>query len=77
MPLDSVNVSMFILGRVEEIPRSHAVSDSLGEFEVASGLYGCGCSCPDTYIIVEKNGFVAETLKVSAHSHYSISMKRQ
>jgi len=77
MPLDSVNVSMFILGRVEEIPRSHALSDSLGEFEVTSGLYGCGCGCPDAYIIVEKNGFVAETLKVSANSHYSISMKRQ
>jgi len=77
MPLDSVNVSMFIVGRVEDVGRSHALSDSLGGFEVVSGLYGCGCGCPEPYIIVEKSGFVAETLRVQIHSDNRILMTRQ
>jgi hypothetical protein len=77
MPLDSVNVSMFIVGRVEDAGGSHALSDSLGKFEVVSGLYGCGCGCPEPYVIVEKSGFVAETLRVDMHSDNRISMKRQ
>jgi hypothetical protein len=78
MPLDSVNVSMLISGSVLESPGSHALSDSLGKFYVASGAYGCvSCGCPDVYIILDKSGFVAETLRVSSNSDYRLSMKRQ
>jgi len=75
MPLDSVRVSILIGGTVSERPP--ALSDSLGKFAVGSGLYGCGCSCPDVYIIVERDGFIADTLKVRAgdNSDYGISMK--
>ena len=75
MPLDSVRVSMLIGGTVPERPP--ALSDSLGKFSVASGVYGCGCGCPDVYIIVEKDGFITDTLKAESNSDYRISMKSQ
>jgi len=76
MPLDRVRVSMLIGGTVSEKPP--ALSDSLGKFAVGA-LYGCGCGCPDVYIIVEKDGFITDTLKVRSggNADYSISMKSQ
>jgi hypothetical protein len=77
MPLDSVKVSMLIGGDVFRDPASHALSDSLGKFGVYSGAYGCvSCGCPDVYLIVERDGFVTDTLKVES-GDYQISMKSQ